>query len=104
MAYVICDIESGRIGEMEDRKKRSMEEEDHRKKKSYQNQMRDDFDRLKGIYTCEVCFCSVLAFGMDHINNLKVKYLRVILCYHFGSEKLKGRPNKVELVEAVKYF
>ena len=47
---------------------------------------------------------SVLEFGMDHINNLKVKNLRVILCYHFGSEKLKGCPKKAELVEAVNYF
>ena len=38
---------------------------------------------------------------MDHINKLKVKEIRVLLCYHFGSEKLKGGPNKVELVEAV---
>ena len=44
---------------------------------------------------------SVLTFGMDHINNLKVKELRVLLCYHFGSERLKGTPKKVELVEAV---
>ena len=38
---------------------------------------------------------------MDHINELKVKELRVLLRYHFGSESLKGIPNKVELVEAV---
>ena len=39
---------------------------------------------------------------MDHINNLKVKELRVLLCYHFGSERLKGTQNKLKLVEAVK--
>ena len=44
---------------------------------------------------------SVLTFGMDHINTLKVKELRVILHYHFGPERLKGIPKKVELVEAV---
>ena len=38
---------------------------------------------------------------MDHINNLKVKELLVLLCYHFGPERLKGIPNKVELMEAV---
>ena len=38
---------------------------------------------------------------MDHINKLKVKELRVILLCHFGSERLKGIPKKVELVEAV---
>ena len=37
---------------------------------------------------------------MDHIKNLKVKDLSVLLCYNFRSEKLKGSPNKVELVEA----
>ena len=41
---------------------------------------------------------------MDHINNLKVKDLRVLIQYHFGSEKLKGIPKKLELVEAVTEF
>ena len=41
---------------------------------------------------------------MDHINNLKVKDIRALLCYHFGSERLKGIPKKVELVEAVNDF
>ena len=44
---------------------------------------------------------SVLTFGMDHINNLKVKEIQVLLRYHFKSERLKGSPMKVELVEAV---
>ena len=44
---------------------------------------------------------SVLTFVVDHINTLKVKELRVLLRYHFGSEILKGTPKKVELVEAV---
>ena len=42
---------------------------------------------LKGIDTCEVLVCLVLGFGMDHINNLKLKDLRVLLFYHFCSEK-----------------
>ena len=41
---------------------------------------------------------------MDHINNLKLKDIRVLLRYYFGSEKLKGGPKKVELVGAVEYF
>ena len=41
---------------------------------------------------------------MDHINNLEVKDLTVLLRYHFGSEKLKGDPKKVELVGAVGFF
>ena len=38
---------------------------------------------------------------MDHINNLKVMDIWVLLRYHFGSEMLKGSPKKVERVEAV---
>ena len=66
--------------------------------------MRYDDRRLKGIETCEVLVCSVLEFGMDHINNLKMKDLRVLLCYHFGPENLKMSEKKVELVKAVKCF
>ena len=62
-----------------------MESYDHRKNKSEQNQIRYDDDRLKGLDTCEVLVCLVLAFGMDRINNLKVKDIRVLLCCHFGS-------------------
>ena len=66
--------------------------------------MRDDDERIKGLETCEVLVFSVLAFSIDHINNLKVKYLGVLLRYHFGSEKLKGSPKKVEVVGDVKDF
>ena len=66
--------------------------------------MRDDDESFKGLETCEFLVYSVLAFGMDHINKLKMKELRLIFCYHFGSEDLKVIPNKVELVESVKYF
>ena len=62
--------------------------------------MRDDDETLKGLEDFEVLVLSVLSFGMDHINNLKVKDLRVILCYYFGSENFKGCPKKVELVGA----
>ena len=46
----------------------------------------------------------VLALGMDHINKIKVKELRVLLCYHVVSEKLKAIPKKLELMEAVTDF
>ena len=46
-------------------------------------------------------FDSGLSFGMDHINNIKAKDLNMMLSYYFGSEKLKGILNKVELLEAV---
>ena len=41
---------------------------------------------------------------MYHINNLKVKDIRVLIYYHFGLERLKGIPKKVELVEALDYL
>ena len=44
-----------------------------------------DEERLKGLETCGVLVCSFLGFFVDHINNLKVKDLRVFLRYHFGS-------------------
>ena len=59
--------------------------EDNEKNKSEQKQMRGDYDRLKGLDTCIVLVCLVLVFVMDHINNLKVKDIRVLLRYHFGS-------------------
>ena len=61
-------------------------------------------ERLRGLESCESLVCYVLKFGMDHINNLKVKELRMLLWDHFGLEILKGIPNKVELVEAVTYL
>ena len=48
--------------------------------------------------------CSVFLLGMDCINNLKVKDIRMLLRYHFGSEELKGGPKKVEIVKTVKDF
>ena len=86
LASVLCAIEYDRLGVKEYRKKRAIETEDQSNNKSEQNQMSDDDGRLKVIETFKVLVCSVLAFGMDHINNLKVKDLRVIICYHFGSE------------------
>ena len=46
--------------------------------------MRDDEEGLNCIETYEVLVRSVLTFGVYHINNLRVKELRVLLCYHFG--------------------
>ena len=63
--------------------------------------MRKDDKRLKDLETCEVLVCSVFSLGMDHINNLKLKEIRVLLFYHFVPENMKESPNKVELVESV---
>ena len=51
---VLCDKEYDRLGAKEDTKKREMEAEGHRNKKSEQKQMRDDDGRLKGLETCEI--------------------------------------------------
>ena len=69
-------------------------------RKSEEKQVRENKDRLKGLESCEALFSPVFTFGMDHINNLKVKELFVILRCHFGSERFKESPNKVEPVEA----
>ena len=92
---VLCDIESDCLGVNEDRKKQVMEAEYHRKKKSEKKRISDDDERLKVLETCEVLVSSVLEFGMDHINNQKLKDLRMLLSYHFGTLKLKGIPKKV---------
>ena len=77
------------------------EVEENRRYKSEEKQIRENKYRLRCLDICEAFFCSVLTFGMDPINNLKVKELRVLLRYHFGSESLKGSPKKVELLEAL---
>ena len=68
------------------------EAEENRRRKSEEKQVRENKDVLKGLESYEALVCSVLTFGMDHISNLKFKELRALLCYHFGSEQLKGSP------------
>ena len=87
--------------EKEENKKISTEAELNRRRKSEEKHVRKNKDMLRGIESCEDLVCSILTFEMDHINNLRVKELRVLLLYHLGLERLKGGPNKVELVEAV---
>ena len=93
LAYNLGYIDSNRLGKKEDRNEIEYSEY-HRKKKYEQKQMRDDNNGLKGLETCKVLVCSVLDFGIDHINKLKMKELRMLLCYHFSFEKLKGSPKK----------
>ena len=101
MASVLCDLESDRTRKKEENKKRVEEAEKNRRRKSEYKQVRENGDRLRGLDICKALVRSVLTFGMDHINILKVKELRVLLLYHFGLERLKWRPKKVELVEDV---
>ena len=58
-------------------------------------------DSLISLESCEALVISVLKLGMDHINNLRVKYIWVLLCYYLGLESLKWIPKKVERVEDV---
>ena len=60
------------------------------KNKSEQKKMMYDEERLKGIETCEVLVRSVLAFGMDHINNLEVKDIGVLLKLNSSIKLLKS--------------
>ena len=63
----------------------SIKTDNQKKKKSEYNQMREDDERLKGIELCKVLGCSVLEFGMDHTNKHKVKEIKFLIWYHFGS-------------------
>ena len=81
-----------------------MKTKDKRNNKSEHNNMWEDGERLKVLDTCEVLVCLVLAFGIDHINNVIVNELRVLFCYLFVSEKLKVIPKELELVKAVTIF
>ena len=78
-----------------------MDADENRRRKYEENQVRKIEDRLRGLESCEALVFSILTFGIYHINNLKSKELQVLLCYHFGSERLKGSPKKLELVEDV---
>ena len=73
---------------------------DNKYEQKHRREYEDD-KRSYGIQTCEVLIHSVLEFGMYHLKNLKVKDPRVLLQYHFRSEKLKGITKKVELVEVI---
>ena len=101
MASIMCDLESDCMREREEENKRGMEADENRSRKSEEKQVRGKKDRLRVLDRCEYLVCSVLTFGMNNINYLKLKELRVILRYYFGSEMLKVRLNKVGLVEAV---
>ena len=61
-----------------------MEDEENRRWKSKDNQIRKNDDRLRGIESCEYLVHSVLTFVTNHINNLKSKDIWVLLCYNFG--------------------
>ena len=87
--------------EKEDNKKIAAEVEENRRHESEEKQVRENEHMIRGIESCEALVCYVLTIGMYHINNLKVKELRVFLRYHSGSERLKGVPKKAELVEDV---
>ena len=84
LAYILCDFESYRMRKNEDNKNRETEVEENRRQKCEEKQVRENEDRLIGLESCEALVRSVLTFGMDRINNLKFKDIRVLLRYHFG--------------------
>ena len=94
LASVLCDLESDCIRDKEENKKIPTEVEDNRRHESEEKQIRENEDKLRGLESFESLVRSVLKFGMDHINTLKVKEIRVLLRYHFGSERLKGTPKE----------
>ena len=50
-----------------------MEAEENRRRKYEDKQVRENEYMLRILESCEALVRSVLIFGMDHINNLKVK-------------------------------
>ena len=71
MASVLCDLSSSCIGVKQEKKKRDTEAEENRRRDSEEKQVRENKDRLRFLKSFEALICSVLIFGMDHINNLK---------------------------------
>ena len=61
-----------------------MEVEENRRQKYEEKQVREKNDWLRVLESGEAFVRSVLTIVMDHINNLKVKDIRVLLQYHFG--------------------
>ena len=56
---------------------------------------------MEFIQTCIVFIFLVLSFGMDHIKNLRVKYIKILLHYNLWLYNLKGIYKKVVFVEAI---
>ena len=78
-----------------------MESGYHMNRKSEQKQRGEYEERSGGLQTCEFLIDSILEFVVNHINILKLKDIRVLLCYHFISKNLKGVPNKLNTVESI---
>ena len=52
LVYFLCALESYRMREKEDNKKRAMEAEENRRLKSEENQVRKNEDSLRGLESC----------------------------------------------------
>ena len=57
---VLCDLESDKIREKDENKKRATKVEEKRRKKSEQNQVRENEDKSRGLESCEAFVRSVL--------------------------------------------
>ena len=84
LASFLCDLESYRMRENDEKKKRETEVDENRRQKYEEKQVMENEDKLRGLESCEALVHYVLTFGMDHINILRVKEIWVLLRYHFG--------------------
>ena len=57
------------------------------------NSNREDEESSEVPKNCKGLVDQVLVSGMDYINNTRLKDVKVLLCYYFGSENLRGIPN-----------
>ena len=62
-----------------EKKKRATEVEENRRQKYEEKHFRENEYRLRILESCEALVRSVFTIGMDHINNLKVKEIQVLL-------------------------
>ena len=85
-------------------KKKLPEAKYHSNNKYEYMHRRDGEERYERLQTCAVLVCPILEFDINHTKTPKLKYPKVMICYDFGLEKLKGIPNKLELVDSVTEF
>ena len=90
MSALLVDIESDFLVGKEKIKRIFLEAYYQMKKKYHQTHRSEDNEMLEGIQNCTVLDNLIFVFVMDHINKLKVKYLKVLICFYFVSEELKG--------------
>ena len=80
--------------EKEEKKKRDTLVEENRRQKSEDKHVRENECRLRGIDSCEAFVCSVLTFGMDHINIYQIQGDSGVSLLSLWVGKIEGDPKE----------